>query len=131
MPPLNLPIRIFGRPFKPVSFSFSVAMLIIVYVNVTGQGIVGGLSGRHFIAASAAVAAFMSFWGWLRQSQKVAEWALLVVAFVWAARFWAGGLTVGFSLGNEGVWFSLCWSLIASGSYWLERTDVRNDYRGA
>lgn len=120
MPPLNLPLSLWGRPVKPVSFSFLIAMLLIVYLNLTGGGIVAG-GGRHFVALSAAVAAGLSLWGWAGKNQKAAEWALLTVAFVWAARFWAGGLTLGFSLSNEGVWFSLCWSLLASGAFWLER----------
>ena len=128
MPPLNLPIQFFGRPFKPVSFSFTLAMLLIVYLNITAQGIVGATGGRHFIAASAALAAGLSLWGWVGRNQRAAEWALLVVAFVWAARFWAGGLSDDFTLANEGVWFSMCWSLIASGSFWLERMDARNDW---
>lgn len=131
MPPLNVPLHIFGRPFKPVSFSFTLAMLLIVWLNLTDNGIVQATSGQHFIALSAGVAAALSIWGWITQSQKVAEWALLVVAFVWACRFWAGGLTTGFDLANEGVWFSLIWSLVATGSFWLERSDQRKEYLGA
>lgn len=123
MPPLNLPLSILGRPVKPVSFSFTLAMLIIVYINVTATGVVGALGARHFLAAVAGIAVVLSVWGWAGRSQRAAEWALLTVAFVWAIRFWAGGLTMGFSLSNEGVWFSFCWSLVASGSFWLERSD--------
>ena len=121
MPPLNLPIRVMGRPLKPVSLSFTAAMLLIVYLNLSSTGIVGETSGRHFIALSAAAAAGLSIWGWVRHNQRAAEWGLLMVAFVWASRFWAGGLSVGFELGNEEVWLSLCWSLLASGAFWLER----------
>lgn len=120
---MNLPVIVLGRPAKPVSLFFTAAMLLVVYLNLSSAGIVGDTAGRHLIAAGAGLAAALGAYGWFARSQRAAEWALLAVSFVWAARFWAGGLSQGFELSNEGVWFSLCWCGIAAGSFWLERTD--------
>lgn len=126
MPPQNLGITVFGRQVKPVAFVLMTTMFIIGAFSIADAGVLGEsewsdvLGGMGFTIG----AVFLSAW-WTR-SQYIAEMALLGAFFVWGLRFWGIIFVQGaHSFRTEGFYLSLCWMLLAGGSWLLERADPR------
>lgn len=125
MPPLNLPVTVWGRPVKPVGLFLSLSALVVVVINVLDLGILTASAWGDLVGVVMAAAAALLVAGWVTRSQRLAELGLLCAFAAWLFRFWIGGLVVGFDIDHEGVWLSLCWAGIAGGSWALERLDPR------
>lgn len=126
MPPLNLPVKIFNRPLKPVSLFVTTAMVVLLISGIIDMSILLGASRwGDALAVFAGVAAAAGIGGWWVRSQKLAEIALLMAFSAFAFRFFAIVLE---SHGNYGPIFqsaglNLCWLGVAGGSWFLERVD--------
>lgn len=125
MPPMNLRWTIWGRPVKPVAFSLMVTMLILTVINVTDYGILTDHAAGDVLAGGALFTAGMLGYGWYMRSQMVAEIGLVCAFFVWTTRFCLGLMLAPIT--NEGIYLSLCWAVVAGGSYLLEKTDNKYD----
>jgi hypothetical protein len=121
MPPLNLPISFFGRPIKPVSLGFSIFMVTFVVYNVRNTGVFGDSRWGDVIAVVAGAALVLLTLAWARNSQRLAEYGLLLSGTVFTIRGTFLLLTFGFD--RQDVYFSLGVAIIAFGSYFLERAD--------
>jgi hypothetical protein len=125
MPPQNLHWRILGRPVKPVAFALAYSMLIIAWAAYANIGVLDG-SELADILGGACLAVFAVFViAWWHTSQRLAELGLLLSFIVWGMRFWLIVFLAGNSISTEGLWLSLGWTVIAGGSYLLEKTDSR------
>jgi hypothetical protein len=122
MPPLNLPITVFNRPVKPVAFGFSVLMIVLTVVGVTGTGVFGTSILGDVETAVSAVAAAALIGGWIGRSQRIAEIGLLLVFIVYTMR----GVFIGLYYGPSkyDMYLSLGAAIIAGGSYLLEHADA-------
>lgn len=129
MPPLNLPLVIFGRPVKPVAGWFMVASAYLAWINATANGLLGDTAAAWVFAGAWACTAAILAWGWIGRSQRAAEAGLVAVFACFLFRFVAVGLERGWDPGNEGHWLSVAWAGLAASSYLLEHLD--GDLRGA
>jgi hypothetical protein len=125
MPPMNLRWKVWGRPVKPVALALTITMLIIAWAAVTNVGVLNSSSWADLLAGSALLTAGVLVAGWVRSSQRLAEVGLLLASFVWATRFWLIVLVNPGNITLEGLWLSVCWVVVASGSYLLEKADQR------
>ena len=124
MPPMNLPWYVFRRPIKPVALVLMNTMRILGWIGVNDNGVLGNSMWADVISAIAFSVAGIFVLGFIRISQRLAEWALIGAFFVWGIRFWAIILVNGFEVfTREGAWLALCWMLLAGGSWLLERSD--------
>jgi len=121
MPPLNLPISIFGRPVKPVSLGFAIFMVTFVVYNVRNVGLFGDSRWGDVIAVVAGAAFLLLMTAWFRNSQRLAEYGLLLSCTVFTIR--GTFLLLVFGWDRQDVYFSLGTAIIAGGSYFLERVD--------
>lgn len=121
MPPLNLPISIFGRPVKPVAFGLGVYMLAFMVYNIIDRGVFGPSRWGDVIAVIAGSALTLLMVSWIANSQRLAEIGLLLSSTVFFIRGVFLLLTLGW--GSEGVYYSIASAIIAGGAYFLERTD--------
>lgn len=124
MPPMNLPWSVFNRPIKPVALVLMNTMLILGWIGATNNGALGDSAWADVTAAIAFAVAILFALGFIKVSQRLAEYALIGAFFVWGVRFWALILVGGTpTLAREAVWLSACWMLLAGGSWLLERSD--------
>lgn len=121
MPPLNLSIKIFGRPVKPVALGYAIFMLTFTVYNLLDMGVFGHSIWSDLIAVIAGSAFTLLTLAWLINSQMLAEYGLMLSCTVFIIRGTFLGLTLGF--GRQDVYFSLANAIIAGGSYFLERHD--------
>lgn len=119
--PLDLRFTVLGRPVKPVAVGLIVAMAALVLTGLVGTGLLGGTHWGYTVAVAAA-ASFVTFIvAWVRCSQRLAEAALALAFFTMSARTVFLFITVGAS--QPAAWLSLSLTIVAGGSYWLERGD--------
>lgn len=123
MPPLNLPISIFGRPIKPVSLGFAIFMLTFTVYNLLDMGVFGPSLWGDVVAVVAGAAFVLLMLAWFINSQRLAEYGLLLSCTVFIIRGTFLGLVFG--LERQDVYFSVATAIIAGGSYFLERTDPK------
>lgn len=123
MTPLNLRWTILGRPVKPVALALMLTMLILAVANITDIGILGSNPGGDVLAGLSLATAALLATGWVRRSQLIAELGLAAAFFVWGIRFFLGVFVAPHPLITEGIYLSLCWAMVAGGSYLLERID--------
>lgn len=123
MPPMNLPVTIWGRPVKPVALGLAIMMLIFAIFNVLNLDVFY-VSIWGDVVGLTAFASFAIFTvAWIINSQRLAEYGLALAAGVFIARCIALLLINGWEA--QGVYFSAGAAIIAAGSYFLERTDPR------
>lgn len=131
MPPMNLQWSIFGRPIKPVSLVLMNTMLILGYIAIADNGILGDSEWADVVGMIAFGVAFLFILGFYKFSQTLAEWALLGAFFVWSVRLWAIIITQGWDvLTRESGFLALMWALLAGGSWLLERSDTLQHMEG-
>lgn len=123
MPPLNLPISIFGRPAKPVAFGFAIFMITFTVSNLLDRGVFKASLWGDVVAVVAGAAFTLLVLAWFINSQRLAEYGLLLSCTVFITRGMFLALTLGFD--RQDVYFSLANAIIAGGSYFLERTDPK------
>jgi hypothetical protein len=124
MPPMNLPWAVLNRPIKPVALVLMNTMLILAYIGATNNGALRDSAWADVVAVLSMVVAILFVVGFIKVSQRLAEWALIGAFFVWGVRFWALILVDGgLRLGQESVWLAACWMLLSGGSWLLERSD--------
>lgn len=124
MPPMNLPWRVFNRPIKPVALVLMNTMFILGWIGISNNGALGNSFWADFVAVFSFVVAALFVVGFIKVSQKLAEYALIGAFFVWGVRFWALILVRGTeTFGKEAIWLAACWMLLAGGSWLLERSD--------
>lgn len=120
----DLPWKMFGRTLKPVAFAQMLALLVLAVAYVErferepGTDTIAGV----LFAAAAGTGAGLLFAGWVRGSQRLAEWGLLFAAGVWIARA-ALVLLTGYGDDPVAFWLSLCWAIAAGGAFLLESID--------
>ena len=133
MPPQNLSWSIFGRPIKPVAFALAISMLIISFSAYQDFGVLGKSKWADGLALVAVLDAVFLTFAWVRSSQLYAEWGLLLAFAVWDVRFWLIVFVSSNPISTEGLWLAACWSIVAGGSYLLEKTDPggRHHRRGS
>jgi hypothetical protein len=110
-------IRVWGRPFKPVAFGLTLAMLIIAQSNLRGldRGTIPPLS--YMVAAIAGAAIGFMVAGWVTGRQRLEEAGLLLVVAAYATR--AAFIQIN-NPWDQAVFFSLSTVIIAGGAYMLE-----------
>lgn len=110
-------VTVFGRPFKPVALGLSIAMTVLVVVNVHGTGRLGEGWLGHVIAVIAASSLFFLVAGWWARWQVWAEIGLLLACSTYLIR----GIFLAFTdWQDQAMWFSFSTALIAGGAFWLE-----------
>lgn len=132
MPPLILPrITLLGRPVRPVSFGFMLAMFVITWA---GWANVGSLDGSYLADILSVASAFVGVWlaaAWWFKKQWMAETGLLMVfaAMIFRATFTYLLLadTPGQGPVPETSLLSVCAAIIAGGAWLLERSDPYAD----
>lgn len=124
MPPLNLAFTVYGRPVKPVSIALMITMIIIGVLAIFDLGVMkNSLWGDVIGAMAFTVVGFFVYAGY-KNSQTLAEWALIGAFFIWGFRFWAISIIQGWNtFTTEGWYFAACWMLLSGGSWLLERSD--------
>lgn len=120
---LDLPLKVYGRPLKPLALSVMLSMVVIAVINVLDVGLAADHLWGDFIGLLAAVSAAAMAGGWFARSQSMAEVGMLIAAGVWMVRgvfalLYNGSVPIGY-----GWAFSFCWALAAGGAYMLERVD--------
>lgn len=125
MPPLNLPIKVFGRPVKPVAFGLGIYMVVYVVYNIIDKGVFGASEWGDVLAVIAGAALALLTVAWFANSQRLAEIGLLLCSTVFMIRAVFLFLTLG--IWAEGLYYSLASAVIAGGSYFLERTDPQGN----
>ena len=124
MPRLNLPWTTYGRPIKPVSLILMNTMFVFSWTAITDKGALLDSLWGDFIGVLALLVAAAFIWGWFKSSQKIAEYCLLAASAIWGFRFWALLFVNRDSVfTTEALYMSLLWSLLAGGSWLLERAD--------
>lgn len=123
MPPLNLPISVFGRPVKPVSIGLALIMITFMVANALDLGAFGPSAWGDILGVVAGGAFLLLMLAFIRNSQRLAELGLLFSATVFIVRGTFLLLTFGWS--EEDLYFSFALAIIAAGSYFLERTDPK------
>ena len=123
MPPLNLPISIFGCPIKPVSLGFAVFMLTFTVFNLLDMGVFKATLWGDVVAVISGAAFVLLMVAWLINSQRLAEYGLLLSCTVFIIR--GTFLMLVFDWTRQDVYFSLATAIIAGGSYFLERNDPK------
>jgi hypothetical protein len=108
---------IFGRPFKPVALGLSIAMIVLVTVNIHGTGHLGEGWLGHIVAAISGTSLVFLVGGWWARWQIWAEIGLLLAAFTYIT----SGLFLLFTDWTEqSAYFAFSTALIAGGAFWLE-----------
>ena len=121
MPLLDMTIKVFGRPVKPVALGLLIICLTIVWTEAAMLGAFIGSWWRIPLAVLASCAVGTFAWGCVARSQQVAEFALLTAAATMIFR--STGLFLVFGPGEQRAWLSFGVGVIAVGSYILERAD--------
>jgi hypothetical protein len=128
MPPMNLHWNVFGRPIKPVAFALMWSLLVVAWAAFTNQGVLDGSDWADALGGGSIVVASMFMTGWWKNSQRMAEWALLSAFYIWAVRFFLVVLVANNPISQEGLWLSIGWMIVSGGSYLLEKTDPNASY---
>ena len=118
----DLPNRLWGRPVKPLALGLIICLTAIVLNAFITTGISAG-DYNHPLAVVAFVTLVLMVWSWVRKSQHLFEWSLLLSAGVFSARAVAVAIESGqhtLSMLPFGV------AVFAGGSYVLERADERD-----
>jgi hypothetical protein len=128
VPPLNLPVSVWGRPIKPLALGMAVAMIVLTLAGLLDRGALGRSLWGDFVAL-VAFSSFMAFLGgWWGQSQRMAEVALLLACGVFTTRA-AALLMLHFEVLDIAAWLSVASAITAGGAYVLERVDPRGQPR--
>lgn len=122
---MELNIRFFNRPFKPVALGFFILMSTLVLFNISDAGILGASALGDGVAILAAISATALFAGWAFRSQTMARVGLLLAFTTYIIRASFLFFTFG-AIGSEGLWLGLGAALIAGGSYLLEELDDKD-----
>lgn len=129
MPPMNLPgVRIFGRPFKPVAFGFTMSLLVLFWAGWYDRGALDGTFWGDLVGCAAfGIAATLSAAWWFR-SQRWSEYGLLATFVLY---FWYSFTVslVNLEVNVSGL-IGLCLAVIAGGSWLLERADPLTPSKG-
>ena len=113
-------VLVFGRPFKPVAMGFALAMVILVFINVTDTGRLGANWLGDVVAILAGIALVFLIGGWWGRWQRWVEVGLLFTFGTYAIR----GFFILFAEGiSQSIWFSFVFAFIAGGAYMLEVND--------
>lgn len=123
MPPLNLPLMVFGRPVKPVALGLVVICLTLTWSNIVDIGVFGQSRWGDLLGVVCALSVVLFMAGWWGRSQALAEHALLAVSA--AMIFRSLGLLFEQGFMQQSVYLSIGVATIAVGSYVLERLDPR------
>jgi hypothetical protein len=124
MPELNLSTSLFGRPIKPVSLVLMMTMLLLGIYSILNIGVLGASQWGDVIGGMAFGVAGLSVIAWWKNSQSMAEYALLSAFFIWGFRFWGIVLVQGWDAFKlEGWYLSIMWVILSGGSWLLERSD--------
>lgn len=112
---------IWGRPVKPLAGFMSLLMLVFVIYNIIDKGIFRDLWLGDVIAVLAGISAFSLWYGWVRQSQLMAEIGLLTASVVYITR----AAFMLFLLGPEAetFWLSLLTGGLVASAFYLEARD--------
>ena len=122
MPPLQLPIRLFGRTVRPVALGFAFLMLAMFIQNVFGVGPMGESPWAHFAGGAALVGFCLLSYGWWSNQQSGIEYGLWVSSGVLFAR---AAVTLMLDGPKEfTAYMAFGVGVIAAGSYILERLDA-------
>ena len=116
MPPLELPIALFGRRVRPVALGLLIWNLAVAWSIATEARQVGWI--EHAIAVAAVVASLLFLLGWVCRSdaEEAAGLALTFFVAAWTIAWLA--LTVGWTPREL---TTVAIAVIAAGSFWLER----------
>jgi hypothetical protein len=99
-------------------------MILIGTVATIDLGVLGDSLWSDVIGSMAFITAIFFIIAWVKNSQTLAEWALLGAFFIWGFRFWGIVFVQGWhTLALEGWYLSLLWMILAGGSWLLERSD--------
>lgn len=123
MPPMDLPVAVFGRPIKPVALGLVIICVTLLWSNLVDVGVFGASRWGDLLGALCGAAAVLFLIGWWGRSQAMAENALLAVSA--AMIFRSLGLLFEHGPIEQSVYLSLGVATIAVGSYILERLDPR------
>jgi hypothetical protein len=121
---MNLNIALLGRPIKPVAFGLSIIMITFVFANYFDTGVLGASEWGDVVGLMSLAAAVTLNWGWFKNSQRAAEYGLLLSTLVLTIRAIFILLTLGPSIQN--FWLSSGVAIVAGGSFLLERLDPRD-----
>lgn len=122
MPPLNLPLTFLGRPVKPVALGLLILGFFTGLANIIGGGDgISTLGWRYFIGVQGVLAGVALCVGWLRDSQRWAEYGLLIVFWMFFTRSVFVLLDTGWR--EADVYQALGVAVVAGGSFFLERID--------
>jgi hypothetical protein len=99
-------------------------MILIAVIAIIDLGVLGDSRWGDVIGSFAMVVAALFILAWVRNSQTLAEWALMGSFFIWGFRFWGIILVQGWhTFQLEGWYLSIMWMILAGGSWLLERSD--------
>ena len=126
MPPLELPIRVFGRAVRPVAIGLSSWCIALIWYHQSDQwhSISEALLGWVSLAA---VVLFVV--AWVFRSNRTEMAALLCVTYVSVGEVALIGWTEG-GIVQSRVLLAAGTGAIAAGSFWLESLDPRGRVRG-
>lgn len=120
----NLPWEFFGRKIRPTSFGLSLVCLVLVWTDLIKRNDLGNIldngSPEGLVIGSVALVALSLLWGgFLANKDSLMRWGLLLATGAFAARS-------AFLLEDRGwdftpFWISVCVTVIAGGSWILER----------
>ena len=123
--PLDLPLKVWGRPVKPVALGFCVLMGTLAVYNIRGIGLLGDTAWSHAVGVLAGTSALMMLVGWIGKRQALAKYGLFAAAITYLIRLFYLLLTEGIT--NQSFWLSLGAAIIASGSFFLEDIDPKRE----
>jgi len=115
-------VHFFGRPFKPVALGLSLAMLVLVVVNLEDTGRLGATWTGDVVAVLAGASFLTLMAGWWTRSQLLAEYGLVLACATYVLRGTFLALTI---FPDQSMWFSFSTAIVAGGAFLLERTDPR------
>lgn len=118
----DLPNRILGRPVKPLALGLIICLIAVALNAFVPSGLSAGEYDQP-LSLIAFLTLVLMVVSWLRRSQHLFEWSLLLSTGIFTARSVAVALESGqptFSLLPFGV------AALAGGSYVLERADEKD-----
>lgn len=121
---MDLSWRFFNRPFKPVALGISIIMIVLCISGIANTGLLTTTIWGDIVSVLSGATALLLFVGWYTRSQRLAEIGLLSSTFVFVVVFSFLLLTV--STTQTSIWISLGYTVVAGGSYLLEKEDPRH-----
>lgn len=121
---MDLSWRFFNRPFKPVALGISIIMIVLCISGIANTGLLTTTIWGDIVSVLSGATALLLFVGWYTRSQRLAEIGLLSSTFVFVTVFSFLLLTV--STTQTSIWISLGYTVVAGGSYLLEKEDQRH-----